>query len=59
MLTNEKRPRAFDMFTVHDEVQVNRIGKKITVRVLRDGSFVDSDTAEANLLFEILRQLKK
>jgi len=46
------------MFSVSDEIQVNSIGKKVAVRG-RDGPFTESDSVEANLLFEILKVLKK
>ena len=50
--------KGFDVFAVSDEVQINRIGKKILVKT-RDGSFTESDSAEANLLYEILKALRK
>lgn len=50
--------RGFDVFANSDEVQINRLGKNIMVRT-RDGSFTESNTAEANLLFEILKALRK
>lgn len=50
--------RGFDIFAVSEEVKVNRIGKQVTVRAL-DNSFVQSETVEANLLFEILKALKR
>jgi len=52
----EKRP--FSMFSVSDEITVNRVGKRVTIKG-RDGTFTDSDSVEANLLFEILKVLKK
>ena len=48
----------FSMFSVSDEIQVNRIGKRVTIRG-RDNQFTDSDSVEANILFEILKVLKK
>ena len=48
----------FNVFAYSDEITVNRIGKKINIRG-RDGTFQESDTVEANLLFEILKQLKR
>ncbi|GEM_PF-6261729 len=50
--------RGFDVFTAEDEVKINRLGKNVMVRT-RDGSFTESNTAEANLLFEILKALRK
>jgi len=52
----EKRP--FSMFSISDEITVNRVGKRVTVKG-RDGTFSESDSVEANLLFEILKQLKR
>ena len=52
----EKRP--FSVFSVSDEITVNRVGKRVTIKG-RDGTFTDSDSVESNLLFEILKQLKK
>jgi len=52
----EKRP--FSMFSVSDEITVNRVGKRVTIKG-RDGTFTDSDSVESNLLFEILKVLKK
>ena len=50
--------RGFDVFSNSDEVQINRLGKNVMVKC-RDGSFTESNTAEANLLFEILKALKR
>ena len=52
----EKRP--FSMFSISDEITVNRVGKRVTVKG-RDGTLTDSDSVESNLLFEILKVLKK
>ncbi len=54
----EEKLRGFSIFTVSDEITVNRLGKNVIVKG-RDGSFTESNTVEANLLFEILRVLKK
>ena len=53
----ERRP-TFNMFSFSDEVTVNRVGKKVMVKG-RDGTFQESDSVEANLLFEILKALKR
>ena len=50
--------RGFDIFSAADDVQINRLGKNVMVRT-KDGSFTESNTAEANLLYEILKVLKK
>ena len=50
--------KGFDVFAASDDIQINRLGKNVMIRG-RDGTFTESNTAEANLLFEILRQLKK
>ena len=57
-MPEQRWPGPFSMFSVSDEIQVNRIGKKVAVRG-RDGTFTESDSVEANLLFEILKVLKK
>ena len=48
----------FDPRKMFTEAMVNRKGKTIEVRT-RDGQLLESDSIEANLLFEILQQLKK
>ena len=50
--------RGFDVFKVRDDVSFSRVGKKVSVKGL-DGTFGDSDTVEANLLYEILKTLKR
>lgn len=50
--------RGFSAFSKNEDVIYNRMGKKITARGL-DGQFTDSDSVEANLLFDILKELKK
>jgi len=50
--------RGFNVFAFSDEITVNRMGKRVTIKG-RDGTFADSDSVEANLLFEILKVLKK
>lgn len=49
--------RGFDIFSVSDDIQVNRLGKRVIVKG-RDGTFTESDTVESNLLFEILKTLR-
>lgn len=49
---------AFTGFGLNDDVMVSRLGKRITIKG-RDGTFTDSDSAEANLLYEILKELRK
>jgi len=48
----------FNVFTISDEITFNRLGKKIYAKG-KDGTYQESDTVEANLLFEILKALKK
>ena len=50
--------KGFDVFAVHDDIQVRRIGKSVTVRGV-DNTMNSSDSVEANLLFEILKALKR
>ena len=55
----QPKPRqGFNVFSFSDEITVNRVGKKVNIKG-RDGTFTESDTVEANLLFEILKVLKK
>ena len=54
----EERKSGFNIFGFSDEITVNRVGKNVTIKG-RDGTFNQSDTVEVNLLFEILKQLKK
>jgi len=53
----DPKKRGFDIFTYNDDVQFNRLGKKIFVKG-RDGTSGESESVEANLLFEILKALK-
>lgn len=55
---NKTPAKGYNVFSVSDEVVFNRVGKKIYAKG-KDGSFVESDTVEANLLFEMLKVLKK
>lgn len=48
----------FNVFKFSDEITVNRFGKKVQIKG-RDGTFADSDSVESNLLFEILKELRK
>ena len=41
-----------------DEINVTRAGKNVMVKGL-DGTFEESATVEANLLYEILKELRK
>lgn len=50
--------KGFDVFNYRDDVQVSRLGMKVQVKG-RDGSFTESNSAEANLLYEILKALRK
>ena len=54
----EERKSGFNVFSFSDEIQVSRLGKRVQIKG-RDGTFTDSDTVEANLLYEILKALKK
>lgn len=49
--------RGFNVFAVNDGAKFNRVGKKIMMKCL-DGSNNESDSVEANLLFEIMNALK-
>ena len=53
-----RKPTALSMFTVSDEISINRLGKKIMIKG-RDGTTQESDTVEANLLFEMLKCMKR
>jgi len=46
------------MFKLLTEALVTRNGMSVEVRT-KDGKIIASDSVEANLLFEILQQLKK
>ena len=50
--------KGFDVFAQTDDVEINRFGKNVMIKG-RDGTFVESNTAEANLLFEILKALRR
>lgn len=49
--------KGLDVFKKYDEVTYSRFGKKVSV-IGMDGTFADSDAVEANLLYDILKQLK-
>jgi len=48
----------FSMLQYDDLIAYSRYGNKITART-RDGTHSTSDSVEANLLLDILKQLKK
>ena len=50
--------RGFNVFTMQDDVSFSRLGKRVSVKG-RDGTYQESDSVEANLLYEILKVLKK
>ena len=50
--------RPFSIFSRMDEINVTRAGKNVMVKGL-DGTFEESATVEANLLYEILKELRK
>ena len=54
----ERKPGSYSMLSFMDEVTFSRFGKKVMVKG-RDGTNQESDSVEANLLFEILKELKK
>jgi len=56
-MPDPKRLSAFNIFSVSQDVSFNRIGKKVFVKGI-DGTNQESDSVEANLLFEILKVLK-
>jgi len=43
-----------DASMIHDAVVISRFGKKVYVKG-RDGTFQESDSVEANILYEILQ----
>ena len=49
--------RGFDIFSYDDSVKVSRMGTSVKV-IGREGQNVDSNSVEANLLFEILKALR-
>ena len=50
--------KGFDVFAVADDVKINRLGTRVFVKAA-DGQFKDADTVEANILLEILKELRK
>lgn len=50
--------KSYDIFTAHEEISINRLGKDIIIKG-RDGTNASSNSVEANLLFEILKALKR
>jgi hypothetical protein len=53
----EKPLTGFNVFGVRDEIQVSRAGTNVGVKTA-DGSFTQSNSVEANLLYEILKALR-
>lgn len=53
-----KKIAQFNIFAFSDDVKISRLGKTVSV-VGRDGTNVSSETVEANLLYELLKVLKK
>ena len=54
----ENAKKGFDVFAMQQEIQVSRAGTNVGVKT-SDGSFTQSNSVEANLLFEILKVLKR
>lgn len=50
--------RGFDVFAVNDDVSFSRLGTNVSVKG-RDGQNKSSDSVEANLLYEILKVMRK
>lgn len=50
--------KGYNIFTAHEEIEINRLGKDVIIKG-RDGTNSSSNSVEANLLFEILKALKK
>ena len=50
--------KGFNVFAINEDVVINRFGKKVMVKG-RDGTFQESDSVESNILFEILKELRK
>jgi len=48
----------FSQFSYFDQVEYSRLGKKVQVKG-KDGTNQESDSVEANLLYDILKVLKK
>ena len=48
----------FNVFAVNDDVVYSRFGKHISAKG-KDGTFQESDSVEANLLYDILKVLRK
>lgn len=54
---NEVR-RGFDVFKIHQDVTFSRLGAKVSVKG-NDGTFQEATTVEANLLYDILKELRR
>ena len=50
--------KPYSLFQVNQEVNYNRVGKTVYAKGL-DGTNQQSDSIEANLLLDILRELRK
>lgn len=50
--------RGFSVFQIQDDVDFSRVGKSVSVKG-RDGTFNQTDSVEANLLYAILQELRK
>lgn len=58
-MPQDKRLTGFNIFEYQEQVKISRIGNRVTVSSVKDNSFTDSNSVEANLLYEILKALKK
>jgi len=54
----ERKINAYNVFNLYDDVKFSRAGKTVQV-IGRDGTNQSTDSVEANLLYEILRELKR
>lgn len=50
--------KGYNVFAVQQDINFNRIGTKVFAKGL-DGTNTDSNSVEANLLFEILKELRQ
>ena len=50
--------KGFNVFTMQEDVTFSRVGKVVAVKG-RDGTYEETDSVEANLLYEILKEFRK
>lgn len=57
-MAEPRKLTGFSIFGFSDEITINRVGKTVHIKG-RDGAMQSSDSVESNILFEILKEMRK